>query len=821
MKPQWGTRWPLAQKQGQLTAIVLACVVVGCGPKHAGEAVPRCEHEIGALLRQSTSTEPGENAAALAALDSLGLSALPELAEALRGPYSRDAACELARLGEPAASALLQGLGTTDAQTFFFVAWGLRRIGPPAIPLLREALRSGEKPTRAGAACVLGFIGEAAGAAEADLLLALEDVDPEVRSRAAEALGEIGRPLNRRLLGALGDKDVMVRVRAASAVAERGEKERAVAVLIAALADGDREVQHQAVNRLVDLGSPAARKLADALGSGGAQTRLWAARILGRLGSAASGELASLLRALEDENADVREAAAFALCRLDLRTDKIVPPLVQALGRKAPTGDESSGLNAAYALSKLGPPAVHALASELERGKTPSRDYASLALARIGSPAVNELVLLLDSQKPVETRRAAARTLATMGADANGAVPSLCSSLSDKDTEVRIYAARSLGYIGPGARAGTFGLASMAADTREDVRVRRSAALAIAGVGHAGRLETRLLLKVLADEHPDIRNAAALAIGRLLRGSSEEALAPPLAGLRNESPRMRASAAQALGHSGSGFERVELALTGALTDEDQDVQRSARQALDRIHQAKKQAKARESLMHALGDDSPWSLPPGWQHAGFLEDVGPDEVPLLVQALRYRNPEIREMVVRCLGQIGSVTAIRELAEATADPDLNVRDQAVCALGGMGPSAAVAALDLVQALRGPSPVTRRTAAWALGNVTREWENVAVGPLIRALECDSHGAVRASAAQALQELPQPPPEAVKAVERALGRRPLVDWWFDQGFSWWDSTRPKDPRLMRDEILASERGYQAVVGRAIERMSSTVSVR
>lgn len=810
---------PVARIRHPVTTLVLASLAMGCGHIDGRDGEAQYNGAVAPLLRQSTSVEPEERAAALAALDNLGRSALPGLVEALRGPLARDAVCELARIGEPAIPALVESLGTEDAQASWFILEGLRRIGAPAVPSLREALRTRDRSTRVGAACVLGFIGKPAAEAAGDLVRALQDVDPEVRSSAALALSRIGQPVGAGILAALDDKDATVRVSAASVLAFGGERKRAIPVLVAALGNGNTRVQRQAATCLMEVGLPATSKLVESLAQGSPQTREWAARILGRLGTEAPEAAPNLLRALEDDNAKVRLAAAIALCRLGHRTERVVSPLVLALGAEATVNEENGGLDAAYELSRIGPLSVRGLTSQLEHAGKQARDYASLALARIGSPAVVELGMLLESGKTAELRRAAARTLAMMAADASGAVPLLCRSLGDEDVEVRLCAAQSLGNIGPGATAAVRRLALRAADVHEDVRVRRAAILGLAGIGHAGPLETRVLLEALKDGNPDIRSSAALGLGRIFRENAEEALPGLLKALKDTSPWIRASAAQALGYTGDGSERVRSALVEVLGDENTDVRQRASSALDQIQRAERKARARQLLMSALGEDEAvWGPPDLWRDSGFLLDVGQDELPYLLQALRYRNPEVRRLVVECLGRIGSAATLRELIQAINDPDLNVQSAAIYALGNMGPAAALATLDLVQAMRQGLPPQRQAACWALGRVTSEW-NVAVGPLIRVLNRDSDAAVRASAAQGLQELAGPRREVVNAIERALGARAIVDWKGDH-VCYSDWARIKDLRMIRDETLASERRYRGILTQALSRVKCSTEI-
>lgn len=71
-------------------------------------------------------------------------------------------------------------------------AEALGRIGPPAVPMLREALRSTDDEVRRQALIVLLKMGPDAREAVPDLVALLEDGDEDIRRMAAKALGQIG-----------------------------------------------------------------------------------------------------------------------------------------------------------------------------------------------------------------------------------------------------------------------------------------------------------------------------------------------------------------------------------------------------------------------------------------------------------------------------------------------------------------------------------------------------------------------------------------------------------------------------------------------------
>jgi beta-lactamase regulating signal transducer with metallopeptidase domain len=148
--------------------------------------------------------------------------------------------------------------------------------------------------------------------AVAALLEALKDSDREVRENAMQALANLRAP---EALGpmraALKDSSPDVREQAAFALGQMHDRE-SVEALSAALADESASVREQAAFALGQIGDPrAGAALSAALKDESANVREQAVFALGQLRDRAAVE--PLIAALEDENASVREQAAFAL----------------------------------------------------------------------------------------------------------------------------------------------------------------------------------------------------------------------------------------------------------------------------------------------------------------------------------------------------------------------------------------------------------------------------------------------------------------------------------------------------------------------------
>lgn len=237
------------------------------------------------------------------------------------------------------------------------------------------------------------------------------------------------------------------------------------------------------------------------LGSGSSVERANAALVLGMARAEGAGE--ALLVALQDADNAVAQAAAAALGRLD---DPATLPALQA----ALSGEDAQARrNAATALGLMrAEQAVGPLAALLMESDASSAGAAAEALRRIGSPAaVNALLAALADPELTARRHAALAELEALG---EPAVESLAGLLASADAPVRRNAAEALGWIG--SASATDALINVLGDEQETVRAEAAWAL--------GEIADPAAQRALAqagssDPAPSVRQAAALALGRL------------------------------------------------------------------------------------------------------------------------------------------------------------------------------------------------------------------------------------------------------------------------------------------------------------------
>jgi HEAT repeat protein len=137
----------------------------------------------------------------------------------------------------------------------------------------------------------------------------------------------------------------------------------------------------------------------------------------------------------------------------------------------------------------------------------------SLAIIVVSAPGaeVSELINKLRDRDS-DVRRAAAKELSEMGADAKPAVADLSKALRDSDLFVRRYSAEALGSIGPDARSAIPDLRKALADPKKEVQL-----AVVVALGKIGPESVPALITAIKDSAADaeVRRRAADALGSM------------------------------------------------------------------------------------------------------------------------------------------------------------------------------------------------------------------------------------------------------------------------------------------------------------------
>jgi len=198
------------------------------------------------------------------------------------------------------------------------VTAALVRIGLPAVPHLIKVLSEGDSIMRRNAAVILGSIGPKAKDAIPALERGLRDKDKAFCWTVKQALRKIHQTSFHDLVDSLDNKDVIVRINAAQELGDMGEKAAdAVPALIKCLDDDKAEVRKNAAYALAKIGKPAVPALLDVLKHKDPTIRKNTVFTLGEMGADAKDALAALTELYEnDQDKDVRICAEHAIKKI-------------------------------------------------------------------------------------------------------------------------------------------------------------------------------------------------------------------------------------------------------------------------------------------------------------------------------------------------------------------------------------------------------------------------------------------------------------------------------------------------------------------------
>jgi HEAT repeat protein len=299
---------------------------------------------------------------------------------------------------------------------------------------------------------------------------------------------------------------------------------------VGTFADGTRGWEPTRDSLASPVGDVAARRrVTAALGEQNACVRRAAAKMLGRSGELAVGNLREALRA---GSARVREAALLAVGHGEL------PSLYDEAVRGTRDADPSVAAMATWALGEYErPESVDRLAELARSGEVRIRRSAAWALGQIedprGIPALSALLRDADES----TRALSAAGLGDI--ESLSAAGPLSAALRDPSVRVQIAAAAALGEL-DGLEAAPEELIKALSAT--DLLLRRAAAGALAEIADLRAVEA--LGRAITEPDLETRRAVVHALTQIEDDSTVPFL---LRAIRDSDPEIRTMAAEALG----------------------------------------------------------------------------------------------------------------------------------------------------------------------------------------------------------------------------------------------------------------------------------
>ncbi|QEH37032.1 putative lyase [Aquisphaera giovannonii] len=459
-----------------------------------------------AALRDRDPKVRGTAARAVAFMSFRGAPAMPALLDALIDPGTCD---------DPALPDHRMSVNNfEDPEIGFGYHAALVSIGPEAQKALISRLDSPRPGERAAAVRAIGAFGQAAGPAVPKLVGFL--ARPGLRAQAAEALGRIGYPAHGTvpmLVTSLKMKDPELRFRAAQALGQMGlantpAAKEAIRGLNAAAKDPEPRIRLAAASSLAQISQSQFAEMIPLLRDPDAKVRRFALMMIANREKHDDSVIADILESMRDHDPRIRRAAAVAVNRDDMGRDRVVAALLDMLRDPDPEARTEAAINLAT----------------VDAGQSiwisPDRNYQgqapSHALAAAPGAGKRLRAALEDPDRRV--RVAAAHALTALKREAGENVPALLLRLrTDPSGLVRAAAASALGRYGDAAAPALPALLAALGDPTEDGQNGRLMAYAVAGAirvirGDDPGVINERLVGLLEDPRPRVREIASYAL---------------------------------------------------------------------------------------------------------------------------------------------------------------------------------------------------------------------------------------------------------------------------------------------------------------------
>jgi len=662
--------------------------------------------DLAPLIRELHSGKSESRARAAATLGKLGplaAPAVPELVAALADksiPLQLEALLALEHIGPAARAAvpdLVKILKGENSKLYGGAIDALGAIGPDSLeaaPVLVDLLKGDDPAVAAAAGLALARIlpdgSDELPQVVPILVESLKDKRTTVRNTAVVGLGLCGGAAVPALVTLVKAQatDADSAWQAAAALELIGPAAQpALAALVEALTSQNEKVVVHAEGALGAIGiapggaaAPAVAQLRKSLARGQVAIRSHAARALGNLGPVAKEAVGDLVKALQDREPNVRREAAQALGKMGPVAKAAVPALAAAMNDV----DGSVTMQAAMALGRIGPDAVPQLIQLLRDENL--RHLAVMILADLGpaaKPAVETLASMeFDPDVDRDFRREILLTLARLGPDARAAVPALLNILGDKEHTLRPGAAWALAKIGA-QEAAPLLVEALAKEKNTHLATVAPIALAVLSPDNDGYVSLALpkLTELLGHDSKQIRFEVASAIVAI--GPRAKVAVPKLiAGMKEPDPALRSAYLSALAAIGPAAVEAMPVLLAELGDPEMPIRYAAIHAIGRIGA---EAKVAVPLLekNLLERDDMLQIASAWalvQIDPRREGIADQCLAPLTRALQLADPYARNEAVVALGELGpaAAPAVPALKELSSDPDEAVRKSVAAAL-----------------------------------------------------------------------------------------------------------------------------------------------
>ncbi|MCC6487089.1 MAG: HEAT repeat domain-containing protein [Candidatus Hydrogenedentes bacterium] len=347
----------------------------------------------------------------------------------------------------PALVELMKAKRDYAAEPVLHALAGIGPGAEAAVPAIIEEMRHPFADVWFLGARALGAIGPGAVAGVPELIEGFSNVGPWVTyDTAKEALVRIGPEAVPVLKDTLYGDDTRLAEGAAEVMGLIGRQSDDVVPLLVAVLRDDQLRQSELAAKSLGIVGPRAQAavpaLIEAMKLGAPGSRTMVAEALGPIGPAAMDAAPQLMDELKNSRAESRRVAAYALAEIGQKSDECIAGLLELLHDE----DGRVRGTAAYALSTMGEGAVPPLTAALKSADATVRAQAACALGQMGTraqPSFPELIALSRTDVPT-VRLYAVTALAAIAPESNDVRAVLEGACSDKDRFVREQAFAAL-----------------------------------------------------------------------------------------------------------------------------------------------------------------------------------------------------------------------------------------------------------------------------------------------------------------------------------------------------------------------------------------
>ena len=322
------------------------------------------------------------------------------------------------------------------------------RYQAKAMPLLLEAIKDKDAQVRQQAVWAMQNTQGDLSAYHKEISALIKDKDVNVRANLINLLGRTGEKGVQQLGEMLSDPEWQVRWQAVIALQNSGKNViKVLPALIKALSDENPNVRSQASYAIAQGGEEGAKALLKAYAEHkDAQVRI---QILSALFNTQARKHATplLKEALKDPDKELRRYAVQMLPNLG-QTQEVYDAVTEALKDK----EVAVRVAAAYAVQSFGPRGMPILENGLKLAKDSSLRVAMTQVLlnnnHRSKTMVGPLTEFLKDGNP-QVRWQSAQLLGNIGPDAKDALPTLRDLVSDSNPNVRQFAQKAINQIDP------------------------------------------------------------------------------------------------------------------------------------------------------------------------------------------------------------------------------------------------------------------------------------------------------------------------------------------------------------------------------------